>query len=113
MSVQDGASAAIKVWKVPISVLHGSQANVSACAGKAVVHSQRPERHIWPQPIILLAVLFSMEFALLLQNVLIEFYPMATEYTRKEKSQLRQLAREAWESELTGELEKLFESFCT
>lgn len=38
---------------------------------------------------------------------------MATKYTRKEKSQLRQLAGEAWESELTGELEKLFESFCT
>jgi len=38
---------------------------------------------------------------------------MATEYTRKEKAILRQLASEAWESELTGELEQLFESFCS
>ncbi len=38
---------------------------------------------------------------------------MAAEYTRNEKAILRQLASEAWESELTGELGKLFESFCT
>ncbi len=38
---------------------------------------------------------------------------MATEYTRKEKSLLRQLRAKLGESELTGELEKLFESFCT
>jgi hypothetical protein len=36
---------------------------------------------------------------------------MVTDYTRKEKSLLRQLAREAWEAELTGELEILFERF--
>ena len=38
---------------------------------------------------------------------------MATEYTRKEKAILRQLASEAWESQLDSELDQLFESFCT
>ena len=38
---------------------------------------------------------------------------MAAEYTRKEKPILRQLASEAWESELTIVLEDLFENFCT
>lgn len=37
---------------------------------------------------------------------------MASEYTRKEKSLLRQLASEAWEAELTRELDELFERFC-
>ncbi len=38
---------------------------------------------------------------------------MSTEFTKSEKAQLRQLASEAWESELSNELEKLFEEFCT
>ena len=37
---------------------------------------------------------------------------MANEFTRHEKSLLRQLASEAWEAELTRELEELFERFC-
>ena len=37
---------------------------------------------------------------------------MPTQYTRKEISLLRQLAQEAWEAELTRELEELFETFC-
>jgi len=37
---------------------------------------------------------------------------MANELTRYEKSLLRQLASEAWEAELTHELEELFERFC-
>jgi hypothetical protein len=32
--------------------------------------------------------------------------------TRKETALLRQLAQEAWEAELTAELEELFETFC-
>ena len=38
---------------------------------------------------------------------------MSTEFTKREKAQLRQLASEAWEAELSIELEKLFEEFCT
>ena len=37
---------------------------------------------------------------------------MPTQFTRKESSVLRQLAQEAWEAELTRELEELFETFC-
>lgn len=37
---------------------------------------------------------------------------MAKEFTRHEKSQLKQFASEAWEAELTRELEELFERFC-
>ncbi len=37
---------------------------------------------------------------------------MTNEFTRNEKSLLRQLASEAWEAELTRELEELFERFC-
>lgn len=36
---------------------------------------------------------------------------MTTAHTRKEKAELRQIASEAWESELSSELEKLFEYF--
>jgi len=38
---------------------------------------------------------------------------MSTAYTRKEKAELRKIANEAWASELSSELEKLFEDFCT
>lgn len=38
---------------------------------------------------------------------------MTTAHTRKEKAALRQIASEAWESELSSELVKLFEDFCT
>jgi hypothetical protein len=37
---------------------------------------------------------------------------MNTKLTAKDDAQLRELAREAWEAELTGALEELFERFC-